>query len=135
MKALFKILLILPLLELFSCCNQEAIWWCGTGDYVVGDLKINVSELYYNLSYNNLKLEGEVIDSNTLEPLVGANVVVNTTDLKEVTGTATDIEGKFRLSFKYDPDYLIKFSYIGYKQQTYELKHFLQQYFEDQSGK
>ena len=101
----------------------------------MGDLKINVSELYYNLSYNNLKLEGEVIDSNTLEPLVGANVVVNTTDLKEVTGTATDIEGKFRLSFKYDPDYLIKFSYIGYKQQTYELKHFLQQYFEDQSGK
>lgn len=78
----------------------------------------------YKPASDNLVVEGELLYSLTLEPLIGLNVVVTVKDLKEITVATTDIEGKFRLSFKYNPDYSIKFSYIGYKKQTYGLKHF-----------
>lgn len=133
MKISIKILLILILFGVVSCSTQERMWGCvSTGGF---DFKINISEFSYNLISNNLKIEGELLDSTSLETLIGVNVVVTAEDLKEITGTATDIEGKFKLSFKYDPDYIIKFSYIGYNSQTYNLKHFLQQYFEHQSDK
>ena len=70
-----------------------------------------------------------------LRLLVGVKVVVTTKDSKEVISTMTDVEGKFKLNIKYNPDYLIEFSYIPYKQQTYRLKNFLQQYFEEQTDK
>ena len=124
---------ILSLSTINSCSSQTVFGDCLPS--FAGDLTVNVLELNYNVPLDSIIIRGEILDSLTLEPLIGANVVVTSKDSKEVTGATTDIDGKFKLSFKYDPDYTIKFSYIGYKQQTYVLKHFLQQYFEDQSGK
>ena len=124
---------ILSLFIINSCTSKILIGDCLPS--YAGDLTVNVLELTYNVPSNSIIIRGKILDSLTLEPLIGTNVVVTSKDSKEVTGATTDIDGKFKLSFKYDPDYIIKFSYIGYKQQTFELKHFLQQYFEDQSGK
>ena len=126
---------ILILFIINSCASQTVIGGCIPS--FTYDLKVDVLELNYNLTSDSIIIRGEIFDSLTLEPLIGANVLINSPDLIPIpmTGTGSDIEGKFKLSFKYDPDYLIKFSYIGYNSQTYSLKHFLQQYFEDQSGK
>ena len=124
---------ILSLFIINSCTSKILIGDCLPS--YAGDLTVNVLELTYNVPSNSIIIRGKILDSLTLEPLIGTNVVVTSKDSKEVTSATTDIDGKFKLSFKYDPDYIIKFSYIGYKQQTFKLKHFLQQYFEDQSGK
>jgi hypothetical protein len=130
-KRLKIIFLTLLLFCINSCSSQESLWWCGTGDYEEENMKINVSEFSYKFKPDSVMIiEGEILDSLRFEPLIGANVVVTSKDLKIITGAATDINGNFVLSFKYDPNYLIKFSYIGYRQQNYKLKHFLQQFFE-----
>ena len=42
---------------------------------------------------SNGKIKGAVLDANTSEPLVGANVIIEGTSI----GTATDLEGMFVL--------------------------------------
>jgi hypothetical protein len=128
MKLIFPLLFAFLLIS--ACSNQKELWWCGTGDFTEGYISINVTEFSYKLSSDSLMIEGQIIDSLVFEPLVGANVRVISKDLKEITGAATDIDGKFNLNFKYEPDYIIKFSYIGYIQKSYTLKHFIQQCFE-----
>ena len=57
------------------------------------------------------KLTGKVTDSQTGEPLPGANVLINGTNL----GSATDVNGNF-LILNIPPDtYSIRFSYLGYE--------------------
>ena len=134
MKAQFKILLILLLLGLTSCCQREVFLYCGTGLIEPGDIKVNVTEIFFNPVSDSILVKGEMLDSLTHEPLVGAVAEVNSKDLKAVTGMATYLDGKFKLSFKYSKGYFIKFSSVGYNQQTYHLKNFIQQYFEQQSN-
>jgi len=54
-------------------------------------------------------LEGTVIDENTGEPLIGANVVYG-----PGLGTVTDIDGKYSLSLDYG-NYDITVSYVGFE--------------------
>jgi hypothetical protein len=55
-------------------------------------------------------ISGKVIDDFTLEPLVGANILV----LGTIKGVVTDINGEFTLSFPKDKNE-IKVSYVGYE--------------------
>jgi hypothetical protein len=58
-------------------------------------------------------LFGKVLDSNTKEPLVGANVLLELPDL----GAATDIDGHYIIKNIRSGMYNIKCSYIGYMTQ------------------
>lgn len=55
-------------------------------------------------------VSGKLIDADTGKPLPGANIVINGTAI----GTATDLEGEFRLYNVPPGDHEISVSYIGY---------------------
>ena len=54
---------------------------------------------------------GTIIDSVSMEPLVGANIMIDGT----VQGTASDIDGKFRINNVKAGKHLLRCSYLGYK--------------------
>ncbi len=58
-------------------------------------------------------LKGTVTDRNNGEPLYGANIIIVGTSI----GTASDIEGKYRITQAPTGEVDVKFSYIGYEQQ------------------
>ncbi len=62
------------------------------------------------------KLNGKVIDADTKEPLIGANIVV----LETQAGAATDIEGNYFILNINPGTYSVKVSYVGYAPKTLE---------------
>lgn len=60
------------------------------------------------------KLSGKVIDADTKDPLIGANVVLINTDL----GAATDVDGNYFVLNITPGTYSVKFSYVGYAPKT-----------------
>lgn len=56
------------------------------------------------------KLRGTIVDQKTKEPLIGANIIVEGTNL----GGATDVEGSFYILNVPVGTYSIKASYVGY---------------------
>ncbi len=56
------------------------------------------------------KISGKVIDADTKEPLIGANIILVNTNL----GAATDIDGKYFILNITPGTYEVKFSYVGY---------------------
>ncbi len=65
------------------------------------------------------RISGKVIDQQTSEPLIGANVIVAGTNM----GAATDIRGEFSIYQVPPGTYSIKCSYIGYQNVTIENIH------------
>lgn len=61
----------------------------------------------------NTKIEGVVTDAQTEEPLFGANVMLIGTAL----GAASDMYGKFDINNPPAGTYILKASYLGYKEQ------------------
>lgn len=59
-----------------------------------------------------IKVSGTVLDAETQEPLIGANVVVVGT----TTGVSTNIDGEYTIDVRSQSDTL-KFSYTGYRSQ------------------
>lgn len=59
-------------------------------------------------------VQGTVRDQESGEPLIGVTVLIEGTS----KGTATDLDGKFRLELKPGEE-SISFSYVGYKSQTF----------------
>lgn len=55
-------------------------------------------------------IKGEILDRETKEPLIGATVYVE----EYKTGTATDLNGKFKVKLP-EGKFTLTFSYIGYK--------------------
>lgn len=67
------------------------------------------------LSAQQGAISGTVLDENTGEPLIGANVVIQGTSI----GTSTDFDGKYQ--FQAEPGtYTLDVSYIGYNSKTIE---------------
>lgn len=60
------------------------------------------------------KLSGKVIDADTKEPLVGANIVILNTDW----GAATNVEGEYFVLNIPPGNYDVRFSYVGYAPKT-----------------
>jgi len=56
------------------------------------------------------KLAGRVVDANTKEPLIGANIIILNTEL----GAATNIDGEYFILNVSPGTYTIKVSYVGY---------------------
>ncbi|MCS7229457.1 MAG: TonB-dependent receptor [Candidatus Kryptonium sp.] len=70
-----------------------------------------LSLLLINLLQSQYQISGKVYDSNTNEPLAGANVFV-----KELnTGTTTNFDGEFTLRLNTRGKFNLKISYVGYK--------------------
>ena len=69
---------------------------------------------------NNIKgrIKGTIIDANSKEPLIGANVIIKGTSL----GAAANINGEFILPPLKAGNYLLKVSYVGYKEKTINIK-------------
>lgn len=72
----------------------------------------------------NLTLKGEILDQNTREPLMFANMTIGSQN----KGTATDIDGKFALNIadEFFSDTLI-ITMIGYKTKSIPIKQLLDQ--------
>jgi len=56
------------------------------------------------------KLAGKILDADTEEPLIGANIVILNTDL----GSATNVEGEYFILNIIPGTYTVKVSYVGY---------------------
>jgi TonB-dependent receptor len=63
---------------------------------------------------SNASIEGVVRDSQTGEPLPGANIVIVRTSL----GASTDVEGRFIIRNVPTGAYTIRAAYVGYQQKT-----------------
>jgi hypothetical protein len=57
------------------------------------------------------KIEGTVVDAITKEPLPGVNILV----LQTKIGETTNIDGKFEIENLEVGNYILRFSFIGYK--------------------
>ena len=62
------------------------------------------------------KISGKVLDADTGEPLIGANIIILNTNL----GAATDIDGNYFILNITPGEYNIRFSYVGYAPKTIE---------------
>ncbi|TAK64293.1 MAG: TonB-dependent receptor [Bacteroidetes bacterium] len=79
---------------------------------------IVITLLFFSSSslFSQGSITGKIIDEQTGEPLVGANVlIVNTT-----IGAATDIEGNFHIRNIPEGTYTIRFSMVGYANKLVE---------------
>ncbi len=56
-------------------------------------------------------LKGKVVDKETGEPLIGANVILRGTEYR----ATSDIEGNYKISNILPGSYLLNISYLGYK--------------------
>lgn len=61
-------------------------------------------------------IRGTVVDQESKFPLIGVTVILNGTE--EITGTTTDIDGKFRLEEVPVGRQSLTFSYLGYEEVT-----------------
>jgi TonB-dependent receptor len=68
--------------------------------------------MYQMSAFATGRLKGSVVDSSTNEMLVGADVVLQGTSI----GAATDIEGNYVVNAIPPGKYIVKCSYIGYKE-------------------
>ncbi len=60
------------------------------------------------------KIKGTVVDANSGDPLIGANVIIEGTSI----GAAANIDGEFVLASMEPGEYTLKISYVGYKNKT-----------------
>ena len=66
----------------------------------------------------NINLTGQITDSQSGEPLIGANVIIDGNGVN--TGAATDYNGDYRIEIPAG-SYKIKISYIGYSDFTSDI--------------
>ena len=66
----------------------------------------------------NLTIKGKVLDSETLRPLLSANLII----VDKNIGTATENDGSFILSGNISSNDILKISYVGYSTQEISLK-------------
>ena len=71
-----------------------------------------LSATFSGFSQQRNVVQGKVVDDKTGEPLIGVSVIIQGTSL----GTATDIDGNFRLST--ETGVTLSFSYLGYHTQN-----------------
>jgi len=75
--------------------------------------------LLYQIGYGQIQISGTVIDGQTKETLIGANVIVKGTN----NGTSTDFNGNYTLSISDPFPIILSASYLGYKLTEIEIKN------------
>ena len=67
--------------------------------------------LFLNAGSN---ISGDIVDSNTGNPLAGADVFLDQTAI----GDASNLDGEFLITHVQDGDYTLTASYLGYKSKS-----------------
>lgn len=75
-----------------------------------------------NLPTSPAKVVGTLIDAETEEPIGFANVIIYTVQDSMITGTTTDINGKFFFENVPLGDYRVEMSFIGYDTENREVE-------------
>ena len=71
-----------------------------------------ITFVFFNLTiYCQVQITGTIIDGITNETLIGANVIIKSTN----QGTATDFNGKYKITYNNTLPVIFKISYLGYK--------------------
>ncbi|MGB8319795.1 MAG: TonB-dependent receptor, partial [Ignavibacteriaceae bacterium] len=70
------------------------------------------------LAFASSKIRGKVIDKSTGEPLPGANVYLENTNL----GSATTIDGTYSINNVPPGNYTLQVKYLGYKPEKFDIK-------------
>jgi hypothetical protein len=120
-------LLGLILFSIYSCSQTDY-----TSSFIAADesrIEVKIDEINYNVQSDTIRIRESILDSLTLEALLGSEIQVTSKDFNEIATVATDLDGKFNLVIKYDASYTIKFSFIPYGSRTYNLKSFILYYF------
>ena len=73
--------------------------------------------LFCGLTYSQTKISGSVVDDNS-QPIPGANIIV----LGTATGTVTDFDGNFTLTYTQNPPFSIQASSVGFETQTKDIR-------------
>lgn len=68
------------------------------------------------------KVAGTLIDAETSEPIGFANVIIYTVRDSMITGTTTDIDGKFLFENVPSGDYRVEMSFIGYDTENRDIE-------------
>ena len=72
--------------------------------------------LFCGISYSQTTITGSVVDDNS-QPIPGANIIVVGT----ATGTVTDFDGNFTLTYNQNPPFSITASSVGFESVTVEI--------------
>ncbi|MGQ9644510.1 MAG: carboxypeptidase-like regulatory domain-containing protein, partial [Ignavibacterium sp.] len=83
--------------------------------YFLATLYILLSVVSYTQT-NTGKIAGRLIDSDSGEPIIGANIYIENSNI----GAATDLDGKFEISNLKPGSYNIIISYISYQKTKFE---------------
>lgn len=72
--------------------------------------------LFCGLSFSQTTITGSVVDDNS-QPIPGANIII----LGTSTGTVTDFDGNFTLTYNQNPPFSIQASSVGFETATVEV--------------
>jgi len=72
-------------------------------------------------AFAQIKLKGKIIDEETKNPLVEANIII----LNKSKGTVTNEKGEFLLSGNFTDNDILRISYIGFKTKNIRVEKFL----------
>ena len=70
------------------------------------------------LSGQNLSVSGTIVDNKSGEEIIGATVRLLAADSTFITGTATDVDGKFTVEAPENGRFILKMSGVGYTDVT-----------------
>lgn len=83
----------------------------GTEPVISGKDEITIRSSSGNISDQDNRITGRVLDKDTQRPLIGANILVVGTG----KGGLTDLDGNFMITHLTPGIYSLRFSYLGYK--------------------
>ena len=78
--------------------------------------------LVQGMAMANTRISGIVVDDVDASPLIGATVVLEDGNARQVMGVTTDINGRFELKEVPKGSYILQCSYVGYESFTMALK-------------
>ena len=78
--------------------------------------------LVQGMAMANTRISGIVVDDADASPLIGATVVLEDGNARQVMGVTTDVNGRFELKEVPKGSYILQCSYVGYEPFTMALK-------------
>jgi len=84
---------------------------CTKGFLLIALVGVLILSAFAQSAAADLKINGVVVDKKTGNPLPGANIIIKGTTI----GVATDVSGKFELSYSTNKNFVLVVRYMGYK--------------------
>ena len=78
--------------------------------------------LIQGMAMANNRISGVIVDDSDVSPLMGATVVLEDANARQVMGVITDTKGRFELKEVPSGDYILRCSYVGYEGFTMVLR-------------